>query len=157
MHADPSKFRIYSRYNPPLGKALKLMESIFPRASYSELNGALIIQREEKLITMYTTGNITMTMASSEEEARQILENLKGIINEAIANGIKAVKHEKIKIDPLNAYKYLPQLDCQKCGDQSCKNFAIKLIAGETSLNSCTPLKDPKYAINLEHLRLING
>ncbi len=153
--ADTSKFRIIARMQPPLGGALKLLEPLFPRARYSDKIGALIIQRGNILITIYGTGNVTMTMIKSEEEAREILEGLKNTINEAIAKGITPVPREKVKVDHAEIYKYLPQIDCRECGEQSCYTFAIKLIAGETTLDKCPPLKDPKYVTNFEHLRAL--
>jgi ArsR family metal-binding transcriptional regulator len=153
--ADTSKFRIIARMEPPLGGALKLLEPLFPRARYSEKIGALIIQKGNILITVYSTGNVTMTMIKSEGEAREILENLKNTINEAIAKGVTPVPREKIKVDHMEIYKYLPQIDCRECGEQSCYAFAIKLVAGETTLDKCPPLKDPKYAANQEHLRVL--
>jgi ArsR family metal-binding transcriptional regulator len=85
--ADASKFRIIARLEPQLGGALKLLEPLFPRARYSERIGALIIQKGNVLITLYSTGNVTMTMIESEEQARETLEDLKKIINEAIVKG----------------------------------------------------------------------
>lgn len=153
--ADKTKFRIIARVEPPLAGALKLLEPLFPRARYSEKIGALIVQRGNILITLYSTGNITMTMITSEDEAKQILEDLKRTINEAIARGITPVPREKVKVDHMEIYNYLPQIDCRECGEQSCYTFAIKLVAGETSLDKCPPLKDPKYVTNLEHLRAL--
>ena len=66
-----SKFRIIARFEPPLGGALKLLEPLFPRARYSERIGALIIQNGNILITIYSTGNVTMTMIKSEAEAHE--------------------------------------------------------------------------------------
>ncbi len=79
--ADSTKFRIIARFEPPLGGALNLLEPLFPRARYSEKIGALIIQKGNILITIYSTGNVTMTMIKSEEEARETLEDLKKTIN----------------------------------------------------------------------------
>ena len=124
-------------------------------ARYSEKIGALIIQRGNILITAYATGNITMTMISSENEARQVLDGLVRTINEAIAKGITPVPREKIKIDHAEIYEYLPKTNCKICGEQSCYTFAIRLMGKETTLDKCTPLLDPKYATNLEHLRVL--
>ncbi len=153
--ADKTKFRIIARAEPPLGGALKLLEPLFPRARYSEKIGALIIQRGNILITAYSTGNITMTMISSENEAKAILEELKRTINEAIAKGITPVPREKIKVDHAEIYEYLPKTDCKVCAEQSCYTFAIRLMGRETTLDKCTPLLEPKYATNLEHLRVL--
>ena len=153
--ADVSKFRIIARLEPNLGGALKLLEPLFPRGRYSERIGALIIQKGNVLITLYSTGNVTMTMISSEAEARAVLESLKETINKAIASGITPVAREKVKVDHAEVYKYLPRTDCKICGEQSCYTFAIRLVGGETALEKCTPLLEPKFATSLETLRAL--
>jgi len=153
--ADSSKFRIIARVSPPLGGALKLLEPLFPRARYSEKIGALIIQRGTMLITIYSTGNVTMTMIKSEAEANEILDGLKRSINEAIVKGVTPVPREKVKVDHNEIYQYLPKTNCMICGEQSCYSFAIKLIGRDTDLTKCTPLLESKYSTNLEHLRAL--
>jgi ArsR family metal-binding transcriptional regulator len=153
--ADESKFRIIARLEPALGGSLKLVEPLFTRARYSERIGALIIQSGNILITLYSTGNVTMTMIKSEGEAKDILENLKNIINWAIASGVTPVPREKIKVDHAEIYEYLPKTNCQVCGEQSCYTFAIKLVGRGTTLDKCTPLLEAKYKTNLEHIRAL--
>jgi len=153
--ADSTKFRIIARFEPPLGGALKLLEPLFPRARYSEKIGALIIQKGNILITIYSTGNVTITMIKSEVEARETLEDLKKTINEAIVKGVTPAAREKVKVDHAEIYEYLPKTNCQICGEQSCYAFAIKLVGRETALDKCTPLLDAKYTTNLEHLRAL--
>jgi len=153
--ADSSKFRIIARLKPPLGGAIKLLEPLFPRARYSEKIQALIIQKGNILITIYSTGNVTMTMIKSDVEARETLEDLKKTINDAIFKGVTPVPREKIKVDHAEIYKYLPKTNCQICGEQSCYAFAIRLIGREVSLDKCTQLLDAKYATNLEHIRTL--
>jgi ArsR family metal-binding transcriptional regulator len=153
--ADASKFRIIARLEPQLGGALKLLEPLFPRARYSERIGALIIQKGNVLITLYSAGNVTMTMISSEAEARAVLESLKETINRAIAGGVTPVARERVMVDHAEVYKYLPKTDCKICGEQSCYAFAIRLVAGESTLEKCTPLLEPKFATSLETLRAL--
>jgi ArsR family metal-binding transcriptional regulator len=154
--ADKTKFRIIARVEPPLSGALKLLEPLFPRSRYSEKIGALIVQKGNMLITLYSSGNVTMTMIESEAEARQILGDLSRTINEAIAKGVTPVPREKIKVDHMEIYSYLPQTNCRECGEQSCYSFAIKLVGKEATLDKCTPLStEAKYATGLEHLRAL--
>ena len=153
--ADTTKFRIIARVSPPLGGALKLLEPLFPRARYSEKIGALIIQKGNMLITIYGTGNITMTMIKSEQEAKDLLDELKKTINQAISKGVTPVPREKVKVDHAEIYQYLPKTDCRICGEQSCYSFAIRLVGRETTLDKCTPLLDTKYSTNLEHLKAL--
>jgi ArsR family metal-binding transcriptional regulator len=87
--------------------------------------------------------------------AREALGNLMSIINEVIAKGVAPAPREKVRVEPMEIYKYLPQTNCGKCSEQSCYTFAIKLMSGETSLEKCTPLKEPGYAPNQEHLQVL--
>jgi ArsR family metal-binding transcriptional regulator len=155
--ADSSKFRVIANIAPPLGGTLKVLESLFPRGKYSDKIGALIIQKGEIITTIYGTGKVTMTMIKNESEARGELENLKSTLNSAIAKGVAPAPREKVRVEPMELYKYLPQTNCGKCGEQSCYTFAIKLMSGETSLDKCTPLKESQYATNLEHLQVLSA
>ena len=53
---------------------------------------------------------------------------------------------------PLELYKYLPQTNCRKCGEDSCMAFAMKLIDRSSELNQCTPLYVPEFKKNLDTL-----
>jgi ArsR family metal-binding transcriptional regulator len=155
--ADSSKFRVIANIAPPLGGTLKVLEPLFPRGKYSDKIGALIIQKGEVITTIYGTGKVTMTMIKSEDEARESLQNLKSTINEAIAKGVAPAPREKVRVEPMELYKYLPQTNCGKCGEQSCYTFAIKLMSREVTLEKCTPLKEPGYTTNFEHLQVLSA
>lgn len=155
--ADSSKFRIIANMAPPLGGVLKTLEPIFSRGRYSDGIGALIVQQNEVITTVYGTGKVTMTMIKSEEEARNRLESLKSTINEAIAKGVAPAPREKVRVEPMEIYKYLPQTNCGKCSEQSCYTFAIKIMSGGVSLDKCTPLKEPGYSTNQEHLQVLTA
>jgi len=155
--ADSSKFRVIANMAPPLGGTLKVLEPLFPRARYSDRISALIMQKGEIITTIYGTGKVTMTMIKNEGEASEALDNLRGIINEAIAKGVVPAPREKVRVEPMEIYKYLPQTNCGKCSEQSCYTFAIKLMSGETNLDKCTPLKEPGYATNFEHLQVLSA
>lgn len=155
--ADSSKFRVIANMAPPLGGTLKVLDPLFPRGRYSDKISALIMQKGEVITTVYGTGKVTMTMIKNEDEAREALENLRSTINEAIAKGIAPAPREKIRVEPMEIYKYLPQTNCGKCGEQSCYTFAIKLMSEEVSLDKCIPLKEPEYAINLEQLQVLTS
>ncbi len=155
--ADSSKFRVIANIAPPLGGTLKVLEPIFPRGRYSDKISALIMQKGEVITTVYGTGKVTMTMIKNEDEAKKALENLRSTINEAIAKGVAPAPREKVRIEPMELYKYLPQTNCGKCGEQSCYTFAIKLMGGEVTLDKCASLKEPSYITNFEHLQVLSA
>ena len=144
--ADSSKFRVIANMAPAPGGILKVLEPLFPRGNYSDKKDSLITQKGEIITTIYSTGKISIRMIKSESEAREVLENLKSIINEAIAKGVAPAPKEKVRVDLVEIYRYLPQTNCGKCGEQGCYTFAIRLMAGETTLNKCILLKEPEYA-----------
>ena len=54
---------------------------------------------------------------------------------------------------PLEAYKYLPQTNCQECGQPTCMAFASTLIDRSGKPADCPPLiKEKKYAKKLAEL-----
>ncbi len=155
--ADSTKFRTIANMAPALGGVLKVLEPIFPRSRYSDRIGALITQKGEVITTIYGTGKVTITMVKNEGEAKEMLDSLKDTINEAIAKGVAPTPREKVRVEPMEIYNYLPKTDCKDCGEQSCYTFAIKLMAGELPLDKCTPLKEAKYATNQEHLQVLTA
>jgi len=93
--ADSSKFRVIANMAPPLGGNLRLLEPLFPGSRYSDKINALMIQKEEIVITIYSTGKVTMTMIKNESEAIESLHDLKNIINHAIAKDVVSESREK--------------------------------------------------------------
>ena len=153
--ADSSKFRVIANMAPPLGGILKILEPIFPRGNYLDRKDSLIVKSGEIITTIYGSGKVSMRMVKNEDEAREELESLKNTINEAILKGVVPVPREKIRVELMDIYKYLPQTNCGKCGEQGCYSFAIKLMAGQVTLEKCTPLKEPEYAYNEEQLQFL--
>jgi hypothetical protein len=93
--ADSSKFRVIANIAPPLGGNLRLLEPLFPGSRYSDKINALMIQKEEIVTTIYGTGKVTMTMIKNESEAIEYLQNLKNVINQAIAKDVSSASREK--------------------------------------------------------------
>lgn len=153
--ADSSKFRVIANMAPPLGGILKILEPIFPRGNYSDKKDSLIVKKGEIITTIFGSGKVSMRMVKNEDEAREELENLRSIINEAILKGVAPAPREKIRVELRDIYKYLPQTNCGKCGEQGCYSFAIKLMAGQVILEKCTPLKEPAYEYNEEQLQFL--
>jgi len=153
--ADASRLRISSNITPPPGRVLKLLEPLFQRSSYSDRKNSLIIQKGEIITTIYGSGKVSIRMVKNENEAKEELERLKSIINEAIAKGEAPAPREKVKVNLMEIYKHLPQTNCGRCGEQGCYSFAIKLMARQAALELCTPLKEPEYANNQEHLEVL--
>ena len=153
--ADSTKLRVVANMSPPLGKVLKILEPIFHRGNYSDKKDSLIIQKGEIITTIYGSGKVVMRMVKNEDEAREELENLKNIINGTINKGVTPPPKEKVRVELMELYKYLPQTNCRECGEQGCYSFAIRLMARQISLDRCTQIKNPEYSPNKEHLEFL--
>lgn len=153
--ADSTKFRVVANMVPPLGGILKILEPIFPRGNYSDKKDSLIVQKGEIITTIYGSGKIVMRMVKNEDEAIEELENLKNAINETIKKGLFPPPREKLRVELMEIYKCLPQTNCRECGEQGCYSFAIRLLAGQVSLDKCTKLKESGYEINQERLQFL--
>lgn len=46
----------------------------------------------------------------------------------------------------MSLYKLLPATNCRRCGQPTCWNFALKLVASQVELAACPPLAEPAYA-----------
>ncbi len=55
----------------------------------------------------------------------------------------------------MTVYKLLPQTNCKQCGEPTCYSFAIKLVASQKKLTSCSPLSEPQYTDKLAALQAI--
>ncbi len=155
--ADPSRLRIIANMIPPLGEVLKILEPLFPRSRYVDRTRSLIIQKEEIIITVYSSGKVSIGMIKNESEAREVLEELRTVINEAIKRGVVPDPGEKTKVEVMEIYNYLPQTNCSKCSEEDCYSFAVKLKSGEATLEKCKLLKEPKYTANKEHLQVLTA
>lgn len=56
---------------------------------------------------------------------------------------------------PMAVYKLLPQTNCKQCGEPTCFNFALKLVAAQRKLADCPPLAEPQYVEKLAGLQAI--
>jgi ArsR family metal-binding transcriptional regulator len=155
--ADPSMSRIIADMTPPLGEALKILEPLFPRSRYLDKKRSLMIQKEESIITIYSSGKVIVGMVKNEIQAKEVLEEIKITINGAIKRGVAPSPGEKIRAEFKEIYKYLPQTNCGNCSEKDCYSFAVRLMAGEITLDKCIMLKEAKYAANQEHLQVLTA
>jgi ArsR family metal-binding transcriptional regulator len=150
---NPSRFRISAKISPRPGNAIELLREVFPNSLYSERMKALIIPLKNTIVTMYSSGNLSMVMLKSEEEAWEILEDLRRIINQSIILRLRG----KSRFDHMEINRRLPHTNCGECGEKSCYYFAVKLAYDWNALNKCKPLMEKRYSKKLIEIKdLIN-
>lgn len=98
---------------------------------------------------------IAVSNAEDREGAQKELDGLIKLINRTWErrDEIEPSYETRQRPTPMAVYKLLPQTNCKACGEPTCFTFALKLVAGEKSLEDCPPLFEPAYADNLARLR----
>ena len=114
--------------------------------------------RKGKLVGIFSCGKINLSCFEKEEEAKELLDNSKTLLNKAFARYDKhgppdpKLIEMRGKVSPLEIYNYLPKANCKECGEQGCFPFAVKLSNGEKTLQDCPQIQLPKYSSNKAHL-----
>ena len=111
---------------PSLGGTLKILEPLSQRQIFGQNKRADNSKRRSYYNYLRDWKSHFDDVIKSESEAKETLENLRSTINEAIEKGVAPAPREKVRVEPMEIYKYLPQTNCGKCGEQSCYTFAIK-------------------------------
>lgn len=97
---------------------------------------------------------ITVTALQDEEEARQICEDLKTIINKVHQqrDAITPTLRKQARLDPLTVYRKLPRTNCGECGEATCMAFAARVVSRDLPANRCGPLLLKDYESNRKRL-----
>jgi len=128
------------------------------KANYIINENTITLRMLDRNVTLYPSGKVSVTNTPDINEANKFLEILKDLINKAYEYYLKYGKPSKKEIENIkkkswtDLYKFLPKLNCGKCGFPICSSFAVSVFQGDSKLSECTPLLDPKFATNLEKL-----
>jgi ArsR family metal-binding transcriptional regulator len=151
---DPAKFRIIAQISPEPKDTLMVMDPLFEKATCSKKMRALLIKKENSIITLYSRGIVTMTRLKNEDHGRQLLGDMIDRINGSLATGtagdIQQGSGARRQIDPFEINGYLPHSNCGKCGFKSCFFFATMLAFSEVEIEKCIPLLDESNTANRE-------
>lgn len=125
---------------------LPYLNRVLKGLHYIDQNKILTVKRGGHLIT-FRPREIAITKLEDEKEARQVMAELKEIINETYQN------RDKIEPDYTTAkelkssdvLKLLPGTNCKECGERTCFSFSFKLIRHEVDVSKCKPLFSGEY------------
>ena len=90
---------------------------------------------------------ITGAKADHVEDARSILDWLKGLINDTWERRSEIIPSydRRERLTPLPVFELLPRTNCRKCGLLTCLAFALEVAAERLSVIRCSPLFDAAY------------
>ena len=151
---DPRRIKFIAQADQPLGDILPILYLAIPNAKYSKEIGSLSYRYKQHLVTIFSNGQIGMTYVKDRDEAEQLIEEVRALINRAFTylktHGKPSIEQIQAKkgVNPMKVYKLLPKTNCGECGEQGCFAFAVKLLNGDRTLNECPLLMTEEYKAN---------
>lgn len=98
---------------------------------------------------------IATSNVADRDVAIKELDGLVDLVNRTWArrSEIEPSFETKQRPAPMTVYQLLPQTNCRECGEPTCFNFALKLVAGQRNVANCPPLQEPGYREQLTALQ----
>lgn len=151
--ADSSKIRVMAEISCDITEAMPYLAALLPQAGYNHSAALMTLMREGRLITVYPR-MVTVAKALDEDDAQDVLEWLRGRINEAYARRGELVPCLERRRSPrlLDIYRLLPRDNCRLCGEATCMALAARLVSGDARVQDCTRMTEAEFARNRELL-----
>ncbi len=154
-------FRFIAEADKEFGDVIPTIFLKFPpgKSNYLINENILMLRIFDRMVTFFPNRNVVITNTKDREEAVEVLEEIRGIINEAYQDCLKYGKPNGRRVEAVkkiswkDLYECLPQINCGKCGLQLCSSFALGVMQGEKKLADCEPLSDSKYYVNLKGIK----
>ncbi len=149
----PGYIRFRARADGELREVIPVLFLMFPpgRSHYNRAEGTLTLNILNRMITFHPGGEIAVTNTKDLKEAEEILEKMRGLINDAYSAYIRfgapgdGEVEAAMRISWMDLYNHLPRINCGECGLATCQALAIKALLGEAKLSQCKKLRDSEY------------
>lgn len=139
--ADASKIRFHARAAVDLSPVLPYLNAIIARAIYNPTAQSLTFYRDYRIICLQGM-LITGAKADDVEDARSLLDWLRGLVNDAWNRRGKITPSyaRRERLTPLPVFELLPRTNCRVCGLLTCLAFAVEVASERKSVLQCGPL-----------------
>jgi len=129
-----------------IAEVLPYLASAIKLCSYDDVAKILTFKLKGKGIAMYPR-QIAVTKLSDREEAKQVLAELKDLINTTYENrhNIQPCYKKGGELKYLDVFKLLPGTNCKECGEPTCLAFATKVVQQEVNISQCHPLFSSQF------------
>jgi ArsR family metal-binding transcriptional regulator len=148
---NPSSLKVnaIADLSEDISEVLPYLNTALKGLQYYAEEKILTAKRGGRLIT-FRPRQIALTKLEDDKEAREVMEDLKQILNETYANKdrIKPTYTSRPIPRPLDVFKLLPGKNCKECGEPTCMAFALKLVNEEVRLNQCPLLSEKEFDVN---------
>jgi ArsR family metal-binding transcriptional regulator len=145
--ADQSKLRAIARISGDLADLFPYMNTVRKDGFYNKNGPAFSFMERYRMITV-NASRIAMAKVDDIVDVWRVLESLRVAFNECRLNRASIDPSFELRKKPaaLEIYYRLPKTNCGRCGEKACMAFALKLWAGEQSLENCKPVLEEGHA-----------
>jgi ArsR family metal-binding transcriptional regulator len=130
-------------------RVLPYLNATLSRGIYSPARQTLAWRKDGHNIGFWPD-RIAAEGLESREQAKEVIESLVALVNQTWEQRDEiepdATMHERRQ--PLELFRLLPQTNCKRCGEETCFAFALKLAAGQSELEGCTPLYEEQSYVD---------
>ena len=142
------EFEAFVHFSVDISPALPYLNTVLSSGTYLPNTPALSWRYDGHNIGFWPQ-RIAVGDLASREEAAELATRLIKLVNHTWEkrDEIEPDSTTHKRLQPLELYQQLPQTNCKACGEATCFNFALKLVAGQANLKACTPLYDPANEI----------
>ena len=153
---DPGAERFFAKahLDVDISEVLPYLNGTLSGASFTPAAKALTWQKDGHKVAFHAV-EIDISNIESREWAEDEINGLVDLVNrtwdrrEELTPSFETVQ----RLTPMAVYQRLPQTNCGQCGESTCFNFALKLVASQRDLRDCPPLFEPHTAENLAVLQ----
>jgi ArsR family metal-binding transcriptional regulator len=148
------RFAAHARLGVEISEALPYLNATLRGAVYDHAARALTWKKGGHTIA-FRPFEIATSNVEDRDSAREEIESLIAMVNRTWEGrgDIRPDFETHQRPGVLAVYKLLPGGNCKACGESTCFNFAIKLVASHETIASCPLLFEQEQAERLAALR----
>ena len=144
----------YARLSVDISELLPYLNATLSGANYFPEAKALTWKDGSRSVAFHPY-EIAASDVEDRDAAVEVLDHLVDLVNRTWERRAEIVPSltTRRRPTPMAVFQLLPRTDCKECGESTCWNFALKLVAGQKRTTDCLELSEPRYASQLAELR----
>jgi ArsR family metal-binding transcriptional regulator len=153
---DAERFAAVAHLPADMQEVLPYLNATLRGAIYNAAAPALTWKKAGHNVAFHAD-RIAVSNVEDRQAAVEELDGLVKLVNRTWERRAEITPDQATRQRPtaMALYKLLPGGNCRQCGQPTCWNFALKLVAAQVTLAACPPLFEAAYAERLAALETL--
>jgi ArsR family metal-binding transcriptional regulator len=158
--ADPDRIKFMAKIDRNLDDILPILFLSLPNSRLTKNPPILSFTVKQHNFMIGDKGDLAVTYVKDKEEVAYINDKIIQLINKgikfSISNNINidSMVERKRNLTTMTLYELFPKTNCKECGEETCFNYAAKIMAGEKSYEKCPYVKPELIKKNISPIDL---